>query len=295
MKHTKINLPQQKILLISFLMVTGYMFVEFIGGFYTGSLALISDAGHMLSDSISLFLSFMAIWFAEKPATETKTYGYKRMEILTALFNGITLALISFYIFYEAYKRFFAPVEIESKGMLIIALIGLFVNFLVVFLISKKTDRNDVNMRSALYHVLSDLLGSVSAILAAILILLFQWYIMDSIASVIVALFVLYSSWNIIRDSVNILMESVPSNLHLQEIRQSILSIQGIINVHDLHIWTVTSGVTALSCHILVHKNCKEDELLQILNTMFKEKYQITHTTFQIEKSPHPDEDLIHN
>lgn len=281
--HSHRDHTNRKVLLISFILITGFMIVEFIGGFLTGSLALISDAGHMLSDSISLFLSFMAMWIAKKPATKTKTYGYKRIEILIALLNGITLLGISIYIFIEAYHRFFNPVPISSFGMLIIAILGLLVNLLVAFLLTRGNTHDNLNMRSALYHVFSDILGSISAIIAAILIYLFGWHLADSIVSLLVALIVLYSAWNIIRDSIHILMEGVPDHLNIQEIKDSILSLDEVCDVHDLHVWTVTSGFPALSCHVVIEEEIHTQQLLDQLNHMIYEKYAIEHITIQLE------------
>lgn len=266
--HSHRDHKNRKVLLISFLLITGFMVVEFIGGFLTGSLALISDAGHMLSDSVSLFLSFMAIWIANKPATKTKTYGYKRIEILIALLNGTTLVGISLYIFFEAYHRFYNPVPVSGLGMLIISSLGLLINLLVAYLLTRGNTKDNLNMRSALYHVFSDILGSISAIVAAIIIYLFSWYLIDSIASILVALIVLYSGWNIIRDSIHILMEGVPEHLNIQQIKASILSLHGVCDVHDLHVWTVTSGFPALSCHVVMKEDIQPQPLLDQINFM---------------------------
>jgi cobalt-zinc-cadmium efflux system protein len=259
------------------------MIVEFVGGFLTGSLALVSDAGHMLSDAASLFLSFMAIWIAKKPATTTKTYGYKRIEILVALLNGVTLIGISLYIFIEAYHRFFNPVSISSFGMLLVSILGLLINILVAFLLTRGNTHDNLNIRSALYHVFSDILGSLSAIAAAILIYFFGWYAADSIASVLVALIVLYSGWNIIRESIHILMEGVPEHLNIQEIKASILCLNEVCDVHDLHVWTVTSGFPALSCHVVIQEGVHTQRILDKINHMIHEKYDIEHTTIQLE------------
>jgi len=284
--HTHHENKNRKVLFLSFLLITTFMIVEFIGGFFTGSLALISDAGHMLSDAVSLFLSFMAIWVAKKPATKTKTYGYKRVEILIALLNGITLAGISIYIFIEAYHRFYHPVSISSLGMLLIAVVGLLVNLIVVYLLTRGNTRDNLNMRSALYHVFSDILGSVGAIMAAIIIYFSGWYFVDSIASLIVAFIVLYSAWNLINESIHILMEGVPKHLNIQEIQDSILSFEEVCDIHDLHVWTVTSGFPALSCHVVIQEGVQPQVLLDKLNHMIFEKYAIKHTTFQLENAP---------
>ncbi|WP_286887600.1 cation diffusion facilitator family transporter [Aneurinibacillus sp. UBA3580] len=274
----------RKSLFIAFLLITGFMIVEFIGGILSNSLALLSDAGHMLSDSASLFLSVLAMWLAGKPATSTKTYGYKRTEILAALLNGITLAVISVYIFVEAYHRFFIPEAVASRQMMLIAVLGLLVNIVAAWILMRGGNTSDnLNVRSAFLHVLGDMLGSVGAIVAALLIWQFGWTIADPIASVIVAVLVLISGWRVIRDSVNVLMEGVPDGMDIDKIRKSVLTIEGVTAVHDLHVWTVTSGFPSLSCHIVVQNPSQSGDVLRAANHMFKEKFHIAHTTIQIE------------
>ncbi|MBN6187829.1 cation transporter [Aneurinibacillus sp. BA2021] len=274
----------QKTLLIAFLLITGFMIVEFIGGIMSNSLALLSDAGHMLSDSASLFLSVLAMWLAAKPATPTKTYGYKRTEILAALLNGITLVVISIYIFVEAYHRFFEPEPVASKSMMIIAVLGLLVNIMTAWILMRGGDTSEnLNVRSAFLHVLGDMLGSVGAIIAALLIWQFGWMLADPIASVIVAILVLISAWRVIRDSTNVLMEGVPDGMNIEEMRQAVLTIDGVAAVHDLHVWTVTSGFPSLSCHIVVHNLEESGHVLRAANRMFKDRFRIAHTTIQIE------------
>ncbi|WCK55306.1 cation diffusion facilitator family transporter [Aneurinibacillus sp. Ricciae_BoGa-3] len=283
----------KKSLLLSFLLITAFMIVEFIGGFFTNSLALISDAGHMLSDSISLFLSYMAVWIAAKPATHTKTYGYKRLEILAALFNGVALGIISIFIYWEAFHRLFAPAEVSSGSMMLIATLGFVINILVAFILMRGDTKANLNMRSALLHVFGDLLGSLGAIVAGLLIWLFGWNIADPIASVIVATLVLISGWRVTRDSINVLMEGVPEGTNIDDMRNALLSIEGIEEVHDLHVWTVTSGFPSLSCHVVVKDLYDFGQILRQSNCMFKEKFNITHTTIQIEDGKICEEDDI--
>ncbi|MCP1356135.1 cation diffusion facilitator family transporter [Aneurinibacillus migulanus] len=274
----------QKVLFLAFLLITGFMIVEFIGGILSNSLALLSDAGHMLSDSASLFLSVLAMWLASKPATATKTYGYKRTEILAALLNGITLAVISIYIFIEAYRRFFTPEPIASGSMLTIAVIGLAVNIIAAWMLMRGGDTSDnLNVRSAFLHVIGDMLGSVGAIIAAVLIWQFGWTIADPIASVVVAVLVILSAWRVIRDSVNVLMEGVPAGIDIDEVREAVLAIDGVTAIHDLHVWTVTSGFPSLSCHLVIRNMEQSGEVLRKANHLFKEQFHIAHTTIQIE------------
>lgn len=281
--HSHSDHANRNSLFFAFLLITAFMIVEFIGGIWTNSLALLSDAGHMLSDSASLFLSVLAMWLADKPATATKTYGYKRTEILAALFNGVALSVISIYIFVEAYHRFSAPPSVASKSMMFIAILGLLVNIVVAWILMRGDTSDNLNVRSAFLHVLGDMLGSVGAIVAAILIWAFGWNLADPIASIIVAILVLFSGWRVIRDSVNVLMEGVPIGIDLEELRQGILSLQGVEDIHDLHVWTVTSGFPSLSCHIVINTLDNTGDVLRAANRMFKEDFHITHTTIQVE------------
>ncbi|MED0758415.1 cation diffusion facilitator family transporter [Aneurinibacillus thermoaerophilus] len=271
-------------LFLAFILITGFMIVEFFGGLLSNSLALISDAGHMLSDAASLFLSLFAMRLATKPTTATKTYGYKRTEILAALLNGITLIIISLYIFIEAYDRLFSPQPVASISMMTIAAFGLLINIAAAWILMRGGDTSkNLNVRSAFLHVLGDMLGSVGAIMAGLLIWLFGWTIADPIASIIVAVLILVSTWRIIRDSVNVLMEGVPAGMDVEEMRCAVLALEGVVEVHDLHVWTVTSGFPALSCHIVVRNLAQGGDVLRTANQIFRERFHISHTTIQIE------------
>lgn len=217
-EHDHTHGANKKTLLISFIIITTYMVIEAIGGFLTNSLALLADAGHMLSDSISLGVGLLAFILGEKAADYSKTYGYKRFEILAAVFNGVTLVLIAIYIFYEAYQRFTDPPEVASTGMLIIATIGLLINILVAWLLMRGGDtKENLNIRAAFLHVLGDLLGSVGAIVAALMIIFFNWGWADPLASVIVAVLVLISGWRVTKESIHVLMEGTPKNVKLMQ------------------------------------------------------------------------------
>ncbi|MDZ5473135.1 cation diffusion facilitator family transporter [Bacillus sp. 31A1R] len=276
----------KKGLLIALLITTGIMVLEFFGGLFTNSLALLSDAGHMLSDASSLLLSFIAMWFATKPASPTKTYGFYRFEILAALFNGVTLFIIAGFIIWEAYERFMVPQSVSSGTMIVIASIGLFANLLSAWALLKKGDvKNNVNLRSAYLHVLGDALGSVGAIVAGIIMLVFGWYLADPIISVLVSLLILKSAWGVIKHSVHILMEGTPSRIKQGEVKKALEEIDGVLNVHDLHIWTITSGLDSLSCHILIEDHHDSQKLLQLAINKIKEEFHIEHVTIQIETS----------
>ena len=294
--HDHTHGANKKVLLLSFIIITGYMVVEAIGGFLTNSLALLSDAGHMLSDSISLGIAMLAFMFGEKAASYSKTYGYKRFEILAAVLNGITLIGIALFIFYEAIERFTNPPEVATTGMLIISIIGLFVNILVAWIMMRGSDTKDnLNMRGAFLHVLSDMLGSVGAIVAALLIMFFGWGWADPLASVIVALLVVRSGYHVTKASIHVLMEGTPSNVDVQEIIQLIEQTEGIESIHDLHIWTITSGTNALSCHAVVNDQLKIAESEHILRKIEHNLQHkgIKHVTIQLETSLHRHDNSI--
>ena len=229
-------------------------------------------------------MSLIAIWFASKPPSANKTYGFYRFEILAALFNGITLFIVAGFIVWEAFERFFEPPTVASGSMMMIASIGLLANLISAWVLMRKGDvKNNVNLRSAYLHILSDALGSVGAILAGMVMLLFNWYIADPIISVVVALLILKSAWGIIQHSVHILMEGTPLTINQEEVKTALEGINGVINVHDLHIWTITSGLDSLSCHMLIQDDKNNQEILQQAINTIKDTFKIEHTTIQIE------------
>ncbi|MGN7383762.1 MULTISPECIES: cation diffusion facilitator family transporter [unclassified Paenibacillus] len=284
--HDRSREGNKKGLTIALLITSGIMLLEFFGGLITNSLALLSDSGHMLSDASSLLLSLIAIWFATRPASPNKTYGFYRFEILAALFNGVTLFVIAGFITWEAIQRFYDPPTVASGSMMIIASIGLLANLLSAWTLMRKGDvKNNVNLRSAYLHVIGDALGSVGAILAGIIMLLFGWYAADPIISVLVALLILKSAWGIIKHTVHILMEGTPITIDQTEVKEALGSIDGVVDVHDLHIWTITSGLDSLSCHILIEDHMDSQKILQAAIHIIEEKFKIRHTTIQIETS----------
>lgn len=282
--HSHTHNANKKALTISFVLIASFMFVEFIGGYLTNSLALISDAGHMLSDAVALGLSLAALIFGAKAATPSKTYGYKRFEILAALLNGVVLILLSVYIFKEAIERLSAPPSVLGQGMIIISAIGLIINIIVAWILhSQGSTKENLNVRSAFLHVIGDLLGSVGAIIAAILIILFEWYIADSIASMIVSLLVLYSGWNVLKEAVNILMEAKPGNIDSSRVKDVLLSLQGVQGAHDLHIWMITSDFAAMTVHLEVDKNADRDLIVSEAQEAINNEFGISHVTIQTE------------
>lgn len=294
--HDHTHGANKKTLLISFIIITGYMIVEAFGGFITNSLALLSDAGHMLSDSISLGVALLAFTLGGKVANYNKTYGYKRFEILAAVLNGVTLVLIAIYIFYEAIQRFQNPPEIASSGMLIISSIGLLVNIFVAWFMMRSGDvEENLNMRGAYLHVISDMLGSVGAIIAALLIMFFGWGWADPLASVIVAALVLRSGYYVMKSGLHVLMEGTPQNVDMNEVIQTIQNTKGVQSVHDLHVWSITSGLNALSCHAVVDDQMSiadSERLLRQIEHDLEHK-NIHHMTIQLETSAHRHDNSI--
>ncbi|MFC7680580.1 cation diffusion facilitator family transporter [Paenibacillus sp. GCM10028914] len=288
--HNHVHTNNKKVLLISFAIISVYMLVEAAGGFITNSLALLSDAGHMLSDSIALGIALLAFTIGEKAVNTGKTYGYRRFEILAATLNGITLIGVALYIFYEAIDRFINPPEVATMGMLIISIIGLLINVLVAWIMMRGSDtENNLNMRGAYLHVLSDMLGSVGAIAAALLMMFFGWGWADPLASVIVAALVLRSGYFVTKSSLHVLMEGAPQNVDLNDIVQTIQKVDGVKRVHDVHIWSITSSLNALTAHIVVDGSKTIYETEAILHTIehLLEHKDIQHTTLQVESENH--------
>lgn len=262
------------------------MLLEFIGGLLTNSLALLSDSGHMLSDAASLCLSLVAFWFAAKPPSAQKTYGFYRFEILAALINGVTLFAVAGFIVWEAVDRLREPPAVASGTMTGIALIGLGANVLSAWVLMKKGDvKENINLRSAYLHVIGDALGSVGAIAAGLLMMMFGWYIADPVISILVALLILKSAWGIVSHSVHILMEGTPAAVDCEEIKRELKRIDGVLDVHDLHVWSITSGMDSLSCHLLVRDDADGQRILQKAIEALEQRFNIAHTTVQVETS----------
>lgn len=282
--HNHNYAANKKALTLSFILIAGYMIVEFVGGFLTNSLALISDAGHMLSDAAALGLSLSALVFGARAATPSKTYGFKRFEILAALLNGLVLILLAIFICKEAIERLSAPPTVMGKGMIIISTIGLFVNIIVAWILhSQASSKENLNVRSAFLHVIGDLLGSVGAIVGAILIIFFGWYIADPIASMIVSVLVLYSGWNVLKESINILMEAKPADIDSYKVIEALESIDGVEGVHDLHIWMITSDYPTMTVHIRATVNADRDIILEKAKNVIAKEFGIKHITIQVE------------
>src|SRR5262245_5351605 len=256
--------------------------VEVIGGFWTGSLALLADAGHMLSDAGALGLALFASWMAARPPTLLKTYGFRRTEVLAALANGTALLVISALIAREALSRWRQPPASHSLGMIAVALVGLLAN-LAAFQLLRRHRHDSINTRAAMWHVLTDDLGSLAALVAGLLVAFADWRLADPIASLSISLLVLWSGFSVARETVNILMEGTPRHLDLRQIRAEILNVPGVREVHDLHVWTITSGFDALTCHLRVDQPERGPEFLMVLQDRLRARFGINHTTIQIE------------
>ncbi|KAA8475447.1 cobalt-zinc-cadmium efflux system protein [Arcticibacter tournemirensis] len=261
-----------------------YLIAEIIGGILTKSLALLADAGHMFTDVGGLALALFAINIASKPASPEKTYGYYRAEILASLTNAIVLIGISIYILYEAYQRFLNPPEVQSKAMLIVAAIGLVIN-IAGMLILRKSSKESLNMKGAYFEVLSDMLTSIGVIVAGVIMLTTEWYYADPLLSAGIGLFILPRTWILLKDSVSILLEGTPKDVNIADLRAGILQLNNVEELHDLHVWSLTSGVNAMSAHIIISANANYNESLQDMNRYITDNFKITHTTLQLEKT----------
>lgn len=258
------------------------MIAEAVGGWLTNSLALIADAGHMLTDVAALTLTLLAIWFASRPATPQKTFGYYRLEILAAFVNGIALVLISLWVIYEAYERISASPAVKGFELTVIAAGGLAVNLFAAYLLHAD-HQNDLNMRGAWLHVVGDALGSVVAIVAGVLIIAFGWLWADSVGSLLISLIIIFGAWRLIRESVNVLLEGTPAHINLKAVEDAIRRTESVADVHDLHVWTITSGMEALSVHIVHQTAASQAQLLQNVRERLHDEFGIDHLTIQME------------
>jgi cobalt-zinc-cadmium efflux system protein len=288
--HRHDHAPRSRRRLSIVLVLTAiYMVAELVGGMWTGSLALLADAGHMLADVAALILALTAVWFGARPATPRKTFGYYRLEILAALINGVGLVLIAFFIFFEAYQRSFAHPVIRSVPMTAVAAGGLVVNLICALLLHRDREQ-DLNIRGAWLHVMGDALGSTGAIIAGVLIMLFGWTAADSLMSVFIGLLIVWSSWHLIRDATNVLLEGTPSHINLAAVEAAIMETDGVSNVHDLHVWTITSGREALSAHVIHGYSTSQAILLKELRAKLLDRFGVDHLTIQMETLDFEDE-----
>lgn len=268
---------------IVLVLVAGYMVAEVVGGLLTNSLALLADAGHMLSDAAALGLALFALWFASRPAPSHRTYGYYRIEILAALANGATLVAVAAFILVEAWERLFSPPAVQGGPMIAVAAGGLVVNLVALRLLHAGRSES-LNVRGAWVHVLTDALGSLQAIGAGALIVAFGWTWADPAASVLIGLLVLYSAWGLVSASVSVLMESAPVNVDVDAVRDALRQVPGVDEVHHLHVWSITSGMPALSVHLVASADVRRwDDLLEHAGEVLRHRFGVAHTTIQVE------------
>ena len=267
-------------------MTSTFMVVEVIGGFLSGSLALVADAGHMLTDSASIGLALLAIWLAKRPASAERTYGYNRAEILAAAVNALSLWLIAAWIVWEAVHRFVSPQEIEGGVVLVVGGIGLLVNLVAAYMLHGASEHS-LNVEGALQHVIADLMGSVAVIVSALIVIFFGWSIVDPILSVLIALLILSSSWHLVTSVLQVLVEGTPEHLDLYKLCHDMEEVPGVTVIHDVHAWTVTSGYVSLTAHVLADPEHEGDldDLLRELRRIANEEHGIAHTTIQLETS----------
>ncbi len=272
----------RRALTIVLALTIGFTVVEVVAGFFTGSLAVLADAGHMLSDTFAIGLALVALTLAARPSTPRRSFGFQRAEILAAFVNGLTLVLVSGWIVWEALQRLRNPPEILGGWMLVVALAGLAVNAISAVVLLR-SERESLNIEAALRHVVADLLGSAGVLIAAVIILLTGWTVVDPIVSLAIACLIVASAWGVLRDSTAILMEETPSGIDADAVARAIVSVPGVTNVHDLHVWRITSGFDALSAHVLVGRGEDCHGLRREIERELASRFDITHTTLQVD------------
>ena len=296
----KISLQRISKLKIVLSLSSSYFAAAVITVIFTGSLALLSEAGHILADIGGVALALFAVNYTRKPATPQRTYGFYRMEILASLVNSVVLVLLSVYILYEGFRRILEPPEIQSSPVIIVAVIGLIVNFIGIRLLSgtgehyradndgasegrKEQNEQSLNVKAIYLETLSDTIGAAGVITAGVIMLTTKFYAADTLISIGLALFMLPRTWSIIKKAIHILMEGSPSNILHEEVKKAILQIKGVTGVFELHIWTITSGMDALSAHVVIIDPSRSQTILQEINSTLEKKFKITHATIQIE------------
>ncbi|MFL6341813.1 MAG: cation diffusion facilitator family transporter [Nitrososphaeraceae archaeon] len=299
MTSTRGELPLQRAhrLRIVLSLSSSYFAISIITVITTGSLALLSEAGHILADIGGIALALFAINYTRKPATPQRSYGFYRMEILASFVNSVILALLSVYVLYEAFRRIFEPPEIQSFPIIIVAAIGLALNFIGMILLNnlghhhthnddtdkQKEQEEILNVKAVYLEILSDTIGAAGVIVAGIIMLTTKFYLVDPIISIILALFMIPRTWSIMKKAIHILMEGSPSNIPHEKVKEAILGIKGVTGVFELHIWTITSGMNSLSAHVVIIDTSKSQVILQEINAVLEKQFKITHSTIQIE------------
>lgn len=274
----------RRVLLVAVALTLGYAVVEVIGGFLSNSLALLSDAGHMVTDSASLFFALLANYLAGRPASGRYSFGFAKLEVLAALLNAIAMFAVVIWIVVEAIERFSNPQPVNGSSVFIVATLGLMVNIAVAWTLSR--DQASLNTRAALLHVMGDLLGSIAAITAGIVIYFGGPYLIDPILSIFVSTLILHSSWGVLKTSVHLLLDGVPENIPYQEVGSLLEQIPGVYAVHDLHIWDMTANEAALSAHVMLDHMNEWPAVLDRARDLLETKYGISHITLQPEETP---------
>jgi len=282
MAHTHSH-SHSKILWIALSIILIYACIEALTGLQAGSLALLGDAGHMISDALALGIAAFAAWIAKKPASKTHSYGMGRAEVLAAWVSSLILFIISLFIIVEAIERIHSPIKVNGVTVMIIAFFGMIINLIVAALLSKA--ERTINIRAALLHVLSDLLGSFSALVAGAVVYFTGWFPIDPILSILIGILIIISSFRILRESMRILMEGVPVHINLETVSAKLLMVDGVLKIHDLHIWTLSSGSVAISAHINIHEISSWEIILKKLTKILEDDFHIHHVTLQ----PEPD------
>jgi cobalt-zinc-cadmium efflux system protein len=296
MENLSVTAQNRRALIITFALTLSYFIIEVVGGFLTNSLALLADAAHMLTDVFGLGLALFATWISQKPATPEKTYGYYRFEILAAAANAVVLFFISFYILYEAYRRFREPPAVASLPMILIAVVGLGVNLAGMWIL-RSGAKESLNVQGAFLEVVSDALGSVGVIIAGIIMLATGWYYADPIFSVLIGVFILPRTWRLLKQAVNVLLEGTPAHINLASLEKAMLEVRGVAGIHDLHVWTITSGMEAISAHVVLSDDNEPQTaptVLEAVSALLKKEFGIDHSTIQIEHSDRRDKEIQH-
>ncbi|PZC48822.1 MAG: cobalt-zinc-cadmium efflux system protein [Chloroflexi bacterium] len=278
----------RRALILVLILTTAFMVAEVVGGVVTGSLALMADAGHMANDAFSLSLALGASIFSERRPTQRQSYGHYRAEVLAALVSGFALILVAAFVLYQAAGRIGDAPEIRSGPMLAVALVGLAVNLLALFLL-REVQHGSLNIKGAFLHVLGDLLSSVGVVTAAVIMWTTGFFLADAIISMLIAVAILFSAWRLLRQTTNVLMESVPEHIELEEVRSALMRVPGVCEIHDLHVWTLTTGYEAMSAHVLVDDSKGDEDqynnVLTALGETLKSSFNIDHTTIQLESA----------
>lgn len=292
--HATVRAGHERKLWMALGLTGSFMIAEVIGAFVTGSLALLSDTAHMMTDALALAISLVAIQVAKRAADRKRTFGYARFEILAAAFNALLLFGVAFYILYEAYLRLQAPAEIQSTGMLVIAVLGLIVNLISMRLLSAASGES-LNVKGAYLEVWSDMLGSIGVIIAAVLIMFTGWGWVDSVVAAAIGFWVVPRTWTLLKASMNVLLQGVPDGIDIDAVEQAIHAVPGVREVHDLHIWALTSGKNVLSTHLVVDPaQGSEQQVLAQVTELLHEQFDISHVTIQIEGAGFHQEPLTH-